>query len=135
MANDRRRVVLVISAAMICSVLLVWVILHPQALGILRQQRALWTVLACLCVVPLFFYPRIAKRHPGYGLGLALMAAALVLISLGGVTFFAFNIDNAWTNGLRYTSQLLVLVATVVFIRQAVTKSRDKEHGTSKTER
>jgi hypothetical protein len=91
-------------------------------------------VLAGLCVIPLFFYPRLAKRQPGLGLGLALIAVAIALILLRGFAFFAFNIDNAWTAGLHYTSWSLVLVATLVFVRQAVAKSRHKEQGTSKTD-
>jgi hypothetical protein len=135
LADYRRRLAIVLSAAIICSAFLFWAIFHPHALRALPQRRAVLAALICLCVVPLFFYPRLAKRQPGSGIGLALIAVAVLMILLRGVAFFAFNIDNGWTAGLHYTSWLLVLLAAVVFFRQAVTKSRHNAQETSKTDR
>lgn len=134
MANYRRRFVIVISAAVIFSLFLIWLVFQPHALDLIGQKRTVFVVLACLCVVPILFFHRIAKLQPGSSIGLLLIAGFLVLTSLDGIAFFAFDLDNVWTDGIRYISQLLVFGAVVLFIRQAVRKSREKERETSRTD-
>lgn len=53
--------------------------------------------------------------------------------TLGGIAFFAFNVDNIWTDGMRYMSDLLLLGTTVFFIRQAVRRSKERKAGTEKS--
>jgi hypothetical protein len=125
--NYNLRFFVVLSAAVLWFTFLMWLVFHPHLLAVLSPAKAWGLGLSCACIVPLFFYPFLAKRHAGSGLGLAFMAGALALISLEGIAYFAFSIDNAWSDGLHYTSQLLVFVAMLIFIRQAVRKSREKK--------
>lgn len=134
MANYRRRLFIVISAAIIWFAFLVWLIFQPHVLNLLGQERTSSVALACLMIVPILFFPMIAKRQPGSGVGLALIAGCIVLKTLDAVAFFALNIYDVWTDGARYMSDLLLLGATVFFIRQAVKKSREKQANADRTD-
>ena len=131
MANYRRRLIIVIAATIIWYLSLVWLMFQRHVLTTLGRENTLFVVLACLIIVPILFFPLIAKRQPATGVGLTLIAGTLVLKSLGGIAFFAFNVDNVWTDGMGYMSDLLLLGATVFFIRQAVRKSKERKAGSN----
>jgi predicted membrane channel-forming protein YqfA (hemolysin III family) len=117
---------IILTAAVLCSFLLGWLAFHSRFLNAREQDRTVWIVVSCLGVIPIFFYPSIAKRVPAMKVSLALIAASLVLASIGGIAFFAFDVDNIWTDGTRLLSQALVFAVLVLSIRQ-VRKKKDQE--------
>jgi hypothetical protein len=75
---------------------------------------------------PLFFYSRIAKRFPEMKLNLAFYSLVLVLTSIEGIAHFAFDLDNVWTEGIRYLRIACLLGAVLTSILHAAKKKKEK---------
>jgi FtsH-binding integral membrane protein len=127
MTKYRRRLFIVLSAAVLWSLLLGWFAFHPHFLNALGQQRTMWVMISCLCgVVPILVYPRVAKRAPAMKMTLTLFGGYVVLISVTGIASFAFDVHNKWTVGMEILAQALVFAALVISIRQAIKNRREK---------
>jgi uncharacterized membrane protein len=127
MANYKRRLFVVLSAAVFWGALVLWLAFHAHYLSTLGGNQRVMVVLCCLGIVPIFFYPWVAKRAPSIRVNLTLMGAYVVLTSIRGIAIFAFGVDNNWTDGMGYLRQALLLSALVFSIWQAMKNRREKK--------
>lgn len=134
MEKYRRRLVIIISVTTIWFFGLVLLSFNPNALHVFGQSRTLFFVLAVACIVPILFYYPMAKRVPRLAIGLAVLAGGLVLLSVYTVAYFVLNLNNIWTDGIYDLSKALCIFACLIFIWQAVRKSRTENKRTSKTD-
>ena len=124
MEKYKRRLWIVLSAAIIWSALLIWLILKPNLLYAIAQNGTLFFVLACAGILPICFYYPLAKRLPHFAIGLAVIAIGLVLTSVYFMACYVFNFKNVWIDGIYYLSRALIPLGGLIFILQAAKKSR-----------
>ncbi len=127
MDKYRRRLWIIISAAVIWSALLIWLIFSPKLLHAIAQMRALFIFLAIAAIVQIIFFPRLARRVPGHGKALAVLAVSLVLNSMCLIANFVLDQDNLWLDRIFDLSRLLRYSACLMFIWVAVRQSRAKK--------
>jgi len=130
MEKYKRRLWIVLSATIIWSALLILLILRPNLWHALAQDRTLFFVLACAGIVPICLYYPLAKRLPHFAIGLAVIAGGLVLTSAYSLARHVFNLDNVWTDGVYFLSRVLIPLGGLIFILQAVKKSKAENKGT-----
>ena len=133
MAAYGRRLLIIISVTAILSLAVVWLSFNLNALHVFGQNRTLFLLLAVACIVPICFYYPMAKRMPRLAIGLAVLAGGLVLCSVYAIAYLVFNLDNIWIDGIYDLSQALFSLAGLIFIWQAVRKSRAENKETSRT--
>src|SRR5579859_2261939 len=92
----RRRLWVVISAAAIWSVVCISLIFSQKLLHSIAQSPYLFFVLVVGGIVPICFYPLIAKRAPEHAKRLALVVGGTLLISVCGIEYLVFDIDSVW---------------------------------------
>ena len=124
MEKHRRRLWVVISAAIIWTAVCIWLIFNPRLLHYIAQGPYLFFVLVIGGIVPICFYPLIAKRVPGHAISLTLLAGGMLLISICGIECLVFDVDNTWIDRFLYVGQALIFLSSVVAVWQAVRKSR-----------
>jgi peptidoglycan/LPS O-acetylase OafA/YrhL len=124
MEKYRRRLWVVISAAIIWAAVCIWLIFNPKLLQYFAQSPYLFFVLLVGGIAPICLYPLIAKRVPGHAKSLTLLAGGILLISVCGIEYLVFDIDNVWIDRFLYLGQALIFLSSVVAIWQGVRKSR-----------
>ena len=128
-ARDRRRVLIIVTASATWCMIALWLVFGLHIAHVLGQNRGVYLLLAFLVVMPVFFYFPLAKRKKfltkGTAIGLALLSAGLVLISLGTVAF-AFNPDSVWTDRVFDLSQVLIVLSCLVSIGLGIKSARAK---------
>lgn len=132
MPNDRRRAWVVISTLALFLALAL-LCFYSNFLRSLEPYRILYIGLACACILPLLFYPRLAKRSPRSSAGLAVLTASLVLYGVYTVAHFVFSFGGAWLERIFDLGELLNIVACVIFIWLGFRSSKEKpkDRGTS----
>ena len=130
-ASYRTRLAIVLSAATSWALAIIWLAFHPQTLRVLWQRPILPMVLVCVSVASVCLCYFAAKHHPGYGLGLIILAVNIGLLSVFGIAF-ALNLDNPWIGGIGRLTEVLLPLATAILIYQSVRKSRQEKSTTQK---
>ena len=133
MEKYRRRLLIIISVTAIWFLAIVWLSFNLRALHLLGPYRILLSILCFESIIPIFFYYRMAKRMPQQAIGLAVLAAGLILTSVSGVAYFMLHLDNGWVHAILNWGQGLFALASLIFIWQAVKKSRMENKTAAKT--
>ena len=123
MEKYRRRLRVVISVAIIWAAVCIWLIFNPKLLHYIAQSPYLFFVLVVGGIIPICFYPLVAKRAPGHAKSLTLLASGVLLISVCGIEYLVFDVDNVWIDRFMYLGQALIFLYSVVAIWQCVRKS------------
>ena len=124
----RRRLLIVLTVTGIWFFFVIWLSLNLNALHLLSQNRALFFVLACALLLPVGFYYILAQRWPHFAIGLGVLAGGILLATRCGIANFVFNFDNVWLDGMLDLSQALIFLASLIFIWQAVKKSKEEKN-------
>jgi hypothetical protein len=124
MEKHRRRFWVVISAAIFWAAVCIWLIFNPGLLHYIAQSPYWFFFFVIGGIVPICFYPLIAKRVPGHAISLTLLAGGMLLISICGIECLVFDVDNTWIDRFLYLGQALIFLSSVVAVWQAVRKSR-----------
>ena len=99
--------------------------------GAVAQKLILFIVFASAAGVPIISYFYFGERYPHFRIGLAVLAVGVVLTAACGVAEVVFNLENDWLDGILYSSEALIPLASVITIWQAIKKSK-AEHSTSR---
>jgi hypothetical protein len=118
-----RRFLIVISAAIIWGLVLLWLIFKPNLLHAIAQSPYWFLFLVVGGIVPVCFFPFIAKRQPGHAISLTLLAGGIVFSSVCGIAQLVLDIDNDWIDRILGFSQVLIFLSCLIFIWKAVRKS------------
>jgi hypothetical protein len=124
MEKHRRRLWVVISGAIIWAAVCICLIFNPKLLHYIAQSPYLFFIIVVGGIVPICFYPLIAKRAPGHAKSLTLLAVGALLNSVCGIEYLVFDIDNVWIDRFMHLGQALIFLSSVVAIWQYVRKSR-----------
>ena len=124
MEKYRRRLWVVISAAAIWAAICIWLIFNPKPLYYISKSPYLFFIIVVGGIVPICFYPLIAKRVPGHAKSLTLLAVGMLLNSVCGIEYLVFNIHNVWIDRFMCLGQALIFLSSVVAVWQGVRKSR-----------
>jgi hypothetical protein len=130
MPNYRRRVLIIVATSIISSVVIMWLTFGLHIWRFFGQNRAIYLVLALVVVLPIFVYYPMAKRMPRLAIALAVLSGGLVLISVGTIAFFVFNVENVLTDRIFDLGKALCALASLIFIWRAVKESRAKREST-----
>jgi uncharacterized membrane protein len=119
-AKYRRRLLIILTAFVIWSLVAIWLSFGLHVSHLLGQNRAFYFVLALAVVLPICAYYPMAKRVPRLAIALAVLSAGLVLISVGTISSFVFNLENVLTDRIFDLGQALLALACLIFIWQGV---------------
>ncbi len=72
-----RRLFMIISLAAIWSVV-IWSVFKPSLLHAIAQNRTTFSVIAFAGILSLCFYYYVARKHPHFAIGLAVLAVGVV---------------------------------------------------------
>lgn len=125
MANDRARVAIVLSSATIWAVGCIWLVFHPTALEALVKQPIFAVALACFSVVSVYFCYFVARRQPGFELGLTVLAISFALLTINGIASFVLNIQNFWTDAIEVLNRVLLPLSAAILFWQGLKKSKE----------
>ena len=127
MANYRSRLVIVLSSATIWAIGCFWLIFHPRALDALGQRPIFAVIFACFSAASIYFCYYVAKRKPGFELGLAVLAFNFALISINGVASFVLNLQNSWTDSIQILTLFLLPLGTAILFWQGLKKAKEEK--------
>ena len=130
MGMYRRSVLIIVAAFAIWCIIALWLVFGLHVSLVFEGGHAFYFVLAFLVVLPVFFFFPLAKHKKvltkGHAVGLTLLSAGLVLISVDVIAFFVLNLDNVWTDRIQNMSQALIVLACFVFIGLGIKSARAK---------
>ncbi|MGB6686582.1 MAG: hypothetical protein WBE76_01930 [Terracidiphilus sp.] len=136
MASYRRRLVIVVSGAVIWFLGAAWIVFNPRIQHSLGKSSTAFTlVVACLCAASICVCYFIAKRLPRFALGLIVLTVYFALLSVYAVTSLMLNIDSAWIDGLHYLIQALLPAASLILLWQGMKKLKEDKTNKEKKER
>ena len=128
-----RRLFMIISLAAIWSVVIIWSVFKPSLLHAIAQNRTTFSVIAFAGILSLCFYYYVARKHPHFAIGLAVLAVGVVLISVCGVAGLVLHVDSAWLDRFMNLGEALCCLAPPMFIWQAMRKSRAEHNENSRS--
>ena len=117
----------VISGSIIWAAVCICLIFNPKLLHYIAQSPYLFFIIVVGGIVPICFYPLIAKRVLGHAKSLTLLAVGMLLNSVCGIEYLVFDIDNVWIDRFMHLGQALIFFSSVVAIWQYVGSSGPKK--------
>jgi hypothetical protein len=117
------RLVIVLAAATIWTLGLIWLAFQPKLSEAVWQHVAAFIALDCASIASIYFCYFTAKRRPGYELGLAILAVNFALLSMA-CTAFVLHIENVWIDRIITSTQVLLPLAGGTLIIQNFRKSK-----------
>ena len=128
-----RRLLIIISLAVIWSLVLIRLVFKPSLLHAFAQNRAAFSVIACAVILSLCFYYYVARKHPHFAIGLAVLAVGVVLVSVCGVAGLVLHFDSVWLDRFMNLGEALCCLTPLIFIWQAMKKSRTENNENSRS--
>jgi hypothetical protein len=132
LANYRRRLAIVLSSATIWAIGCVWLVFHQRALEALGQNPIFAVAFVCFCAASIYFLYFVAKRKPGFELGLTVLAVNLTLLSVNSVASLVLNLQNFWTETIQILNRVLLPLGTAILFWQGVKKSKEEKRRQAK---
>jgi len=129
----KRRLLATISLAAIWSLVLIRLVFKPSLLHPIAQNRATFAVIACAVILSLCFYYYVARKHPHFTIGLGVLGVGVVLVSVCNVAGLVLHVDGAWLDRMMNLGQAFCCLAPLMFIWQAMRKSRAENNETSRS--
>ena len=120
----RRRLAIIMSAAVIWFLGSVWLTCNPKYLRILAQHSIFFIVLVFIGTVSIYFCYSLARRFPYFTPGLVVIAACFALIVIDIVASFLLNLDNVWIDGIDLLVPVLLPLGSLLLFWLGVKKSR-----------
>ena len=115
-----------LSSATIWAIGCVWLVFHPRALEALGQ-RPIFVVFACFSVASIYFCYFVAKRKPGFELGLTVLAMNFALLSVNSIASLVLNLENFWTETIQILNLVLLPLGTAILFWQGVKKLKEEK--------
>jgi TRAP-type C4-dicarboxylate transport system permease large subunit len=93
----------------------------------MQRHSIFFVVFACFSAASICFCYFVAKRKPGFELGLTVLAVNFALLSINGLASFVFNLQNFWTDTIQMLNRFLLPLGTAILFWQGAKKSKEEK--------